>query len=426
MNSVRPILKRPAAMNGRTRVVVTGMGTVNPLGKNVEEYWHGLIEGRSGASPIERFPSDKLATKFACQVSQWDPQEFMDRKTAQRMARFSQMAVAASGMALADAGLDLAKEDSFRVGVAMGTGIGAFDDMTTGAISFATKGRLNPLYAPMIIPNMAGASVAMQFHLHGPNTTVTTACAASTQTLGDATRMIQRGDADVMLAGGTEASLCEVGIAAFNAIRALSTRNDAPEKASRPFDRDRDGFVPGEGAGTLILESNEHAITRGARIYGEVLGYATTNDAFHQVAPDETGEAPARAVTNAIKDARIEQSDIDYVNAHGTSTVLNDAGETKALKIALGEHAYKVAISSTKSMIGHLLGAAGAVEAIATLLTINRGIIHPTINYENLDPDCDLDYVPNAARRKDVRIAISNGFGFGGHNAVVVLARYEE
>ena len=412
--------------DGRTRVVVTGMGTVNPLGKNVEDYWDGLIEGRSGASPIERFPSDRLATKFACQVTKWDPQDFMDRKTAQRMARFSQMAVAASAMALADAGLDLAREDSFRVGVTMGTGIGAFDDMTNGAISFASKGRLNPLYAPTIIPNMAGASVAMQFHVRGPNTTVTTACAASTQTLGEATRMIQRGDADVMLAGGTEASLCEVGIASFNAIRALSTRNDAPEKASRPFDRDRDGFVPGEGAGTLILESNEHAINRGARIYGEVLGYATTNDAFHQVAPDETGEAPARAVTNAIKDAGIEQSDIDYVNAHGTSTVLNDAGETKALKIALGDHAYKVAISSTKSMIGHLLGAAGAVEAIATLLTINRGIIHPTINYENPDPDCDLDYVPNTARRKDVRIAISNGFGFGGHNAVVVLARYEE
>src|SRR5216683_2432468 len=266
MNSVRPILKRPAAMNGRTRVVVTGMGTVNPLGKNVEEYWHGLIEGRSGASPIERFPSDKLTTKFACQVTQWDPQEFMDRKTAQRMARFSQMAVAASGMALADAGLDLAKEDSFRVGVAMGTGIGAFDDMTQGAVSFMTKGRLSPLYAPTIIPNMAGASVAMQFHVRGPNTTVTTACAASTQTIGDATRMIQRGDVDVMLAGGTEASLCEVGIASFNAIRALSTRNDAPEKASRPFDRDRDGFVPGEGAGILVLESIDHAISRGARI----------------------------------------------------------------------------------------------------------------------------------------------------------------
>ena len=412
--------------NGRTRVVVTGMGTVNPLGKNVEEYWHGLIEGRSGASPIVRFPTDKLATKFACQVINFDPQEFLERKAAQRMARFSQMAVAASGMALADSGLDLAREDSFRVGVAMGTGIGAFDDMTTGAISFATKGRLNPMYAPTIIPNMAGASVAMQFHLRGPNTTVTTACAASTQTLGDATRMIQRGDADVMLAGGTEASLCEVGIASFNAIRALSTRNEAPEKASRPFDRDRDGFVPAEGAGTLILESLEHAQNRGARIYGEVIGYATTNDAFHQVAPDETGEAPARAVSLAIKDAGLEPKDIDYVNAHGTSTQLNDAGETKALKIALGEHARKVAISSTKSMIGHLLGAAGAVEAIATLLTINRGIIHPTINYENPDPSCDLDYVPNTARRQDVKVAISNGFGFGGHNAVVVLTRFEE
>ena len=412
--------------NGRTRVVVTGMGTVNPLGKNVEEYWHGLIEGRSGASPIVRFPTDRLATKFACQVNNFDPQEFLERKAAQRMARFSQMAVAASGMALADSGLDLAKEDSFRVGVAMGTGIGAFDDMTTGAISFATKGRLNPMYAPTIIPNMAGASVAMQFHLRGPNTTVTTACAASTQTLGDATRMIQRGDADVMLAGGTEASLCEVGIASFNAIRALSTRNEAPEKASRPFDRDRDGFVPGEGAGTLILESLEHANKRGARIYGELIGYATTNDAFHQVAPDETGEAPARAVSLTIKDAGLEPKDIDYVNAHGTSTQLNDAGETKALKIALGEHARKVAISSTKSMIGHLLGAAGAVEAIATLLTINRGIIHPTINYENPDPSCDLDYVPNTARRQDVNVAISNGFGFGGHNAVVVLTRFEE
>jgi 3-oxoacyl-[acyl-carrier-protein] synthase II len=412
--------------NGRTRVVVTGMGTVNPLGKNLEEYWDGLIEGRSTARNIELFPSDKLTTKFACEMPKFDPQEFMDRKVAQRMARFAQMAVAASGMALADSGLDLAKEDDFRVGVDMGTGIGGFIEMTSGAISFANKGRLNPLYAPMIIPNMAAASVAMAFHLRGPNTTITTACAASTHTLGDATRMIEHGDADVMLAGGAEASLCEVGIASFNAIRALSTRNDAPEKASRPFDRDRDGFVPGEGAGTLVLESREHALNRGARIYGEVLGFAQTCDAFHQVAPDETGEAPARAITLAMRDAGIEPGDIDYVNAHGTSTQLNDAGETKALKIALGESAYKVAISSTKSMIGHLLGAAGAVEAIATLLTINRGIIHPTINYENPDPACDLDYVPNHARHKDVRIAISNGFGFGGHNAVVVLGRFQE
>ena len=411
---------------GRTRVVVTGMGTVNPLGKNLEEYWHGLIEGRSTGRMAEGYPTDKLTTKFACEVPNFDPQDFMDRKVAQRMARFSQMAVAASSMALADSGLDVAKEDSFRVGVDMGTGIGGFIEMTQGAISYATKGRLNPLYAPMIIPNMAAASVAMAFHLRGPNTTVTTACAASTHTLGDASRIIQHGDADVMLAGGSEASLCEVGITSFNSIRALSTRNDAPEKASRPFDRDRDGFVPGEGAGILVLESEDHATSRGARIYGEVLGYALTCDAFHQVAPDETGEAPARAITLALADAGIEPKDVDYVNAHGTSTQLNDAGETKALKIALGDHAYKVAISSTKSMIGHLLGAAGAVEAIATLLTINRGIIHPTINYENPDPACDLDYVPNEARRKDVRIAISNGFGFGGHNAVVVLKKYEE
>src|SRR5258706_1903295 len=408
------------------RVVVTGMGTVNPLGKNLEEYWHGLIEGRSTARMAEGYTTDKLTTKFACEVPNFDPQEFMDRKQAQRMARFSQMAVAASTMALADSGLDLSKEDGYRVGVDMGTGIGGFIEMTNGAISYATKGRMNPLYAPMIIPNMAAASVAMQFHLHGPNTTVTTACAASTHTLGDATRMIQHGDADVMLAGGAEASLCEVGISAFNAIRALSTRNDAPEKASRPFDRDRDGFVPGEGAGTLVLESLEHAMERGARIYGEVLGFAHTCDAYHQVAPDETGEAPARAITLALKDAGVEPEDLDYVNAHGTSTTLNDAGETRALKMALGDHAYKVAISSTKSMIGHLLGAAGAVEAIATFLSINRGIVHPTINYENPDPACDLDYVPNHARRMDVRIAISNGFGFGGHNAVVVLKKFEE
>ena len=412
--------------NGRTRVVVTGMGTVNPLGKNLEEYWDGLIEGRSTARPAEGYATEKLTTKFACEVPNFDPQDYMDRKVAQRMARFSQLAVAASTMALADSGLDLAKEDSYRVGVDMGTGIGGFIEMTNGAISYATKGRLNPLYAPMIIPNMAAASVAMAFHLRGPNTTVTTACAASTHTIGDAMRMLQHGDADVMLAGGSEASLCEVGISAFNAIRALSTRNDAPDKASRPFDRDRDGFVPGEGAGILVLESEQHATKRSARIYGEVLGYALTCDAFHQVAPDETGEAPARAVTLAMADAGITPQDIDYINAHGTSTQLNDAGETKALKIALGDHAYKVAISSTKSMIGHLLGAAGAVEAIATLLTINRGIIHPTINYENPDPACDLDYVPNQARRKDVRIAISNGFGFGGHNAVVVLKKYEE
>jgi len=408
------------------RVVVTGMGTINPLGKTVDEFWHGLVEGRSGAALLEGIDSSRLTTKFAAQVRGFDPAAYMDRKLAQRSARFTQLALVASEQAVADAGLVVEDEDPFRVGVEMGTGIGGFEVMTRDAAIFLNGGRLQPLYATMVIPNIAAAQVAMHLHLKGPNSTTVTACAASTQALGNALRIIQRGDADVMLAGGTEASLCEVGIASFNAIKALSTRNDDPERASRPFDKNRDGFVPGEGAGILVLEDLEHARARGARVHGEVIGFGVTNDAYHSVAPDESGEAPAQCMRNALADAGMTAEDVDYVNAHGTSTQLNDAGETKALKIALGEHAYKVAISSTKSMIGHLLGAAGAVEAIATLLTINRGVIHPTINYENPDPACDLDYVPNQARRKEVRIAISNGFGFGGHNAVVVLKKYEE
>jgi 3-oxoacyl-[acyl-carrier-protein] synthase II len=409
-----------------TRVVVTGMGTLNPLGKTVEEYWDGLIEGRSGAAPIEGFDSTRLTTKFACQIRGFDPADHMDRKLAQRSARFTQLAVAASRQAVADAELDVAKEDTFRVGVELGTGIGGFEVITRDSHTFLSGGRLHPLFAAMVIPNIAAAQVAMDHGMRGPNSTVVTACAASTHALGNAFRIIQRGDADVMLAGGTEASLCEVGIASFNAIKALSTRNDQPERASRPFDADRDGFVPGEGAATLVLESLEHAVDRGAQIRGEVIGFGITDDAFHAVAPDETGKAPAQCMTNALADAGIRPEDVDYVNAHGTSTQLNDAAETRALKLALGDHAYQVPISSTKSMIGHLLGGAGAVEAIATLLTIDRGIIHPTINLENPDPACDLDYVPGQARRADVRIAISNGFGFGGQNCTIVLKRYEE
>jgi len=408
------------------RVVVTGMGTVNPLGKSVEEYWDGLIEGRSGAAPIEGFDASRLTTKFACEVHGFDPTDYMDRKLAQRSARFTHLAIASAGQAITDAGLDMAGEDRYRVGVEMGTGIGGFEVMTRDAATYLNGGRLHPLFATMVIPNIAAAQVAMNCGLKGPNSTTVTACAASTHAIGNALRIIQRGDADVMLAAGTEASLCEVGIASFNAIKALSTRNDAPEAASRPFDRDRDGFVPAEGSGTLILESLEHAQRRGARIYGEVIGFGITNDAFHAVAPDETGAAPAQCMRNALADACICPEDVDYVNAHGTSTPLNDAAETRAMKMALGEHAYKVPISSTKSMVGHLLGAAGAVEAIATLLTINRGVIHPTINYQNPDPACDLDYVPNEARRADVRIAISNGFGFGGQNCTIVLKRFEE
>jgi 3-oxoacyl-[acyl-carrier-protein] synthase II len=307
----------------------------------------------------------------------------------------------------------------------MGTGIGGFPEMTEGSIAFAAGQRLSPFFAPEIIPNMAAGQVAMSFGLKGPNSTITTACAASTQTIGSAMRAIQHGSADVMLAGGTEASLCPVGIAAFNAIRALSTRNDEPDRASRPFDKTRDGFVPGEGAGVLVLESEPHAAARGARIYGEVAGFATTDDAYHSVAPDETGEAPARCMSEAIADAGLRPEDVQYVNAHGTSTQLNDAAETRALKRVFGEHARKLAISSTKSMIGHLLGAAGAVEAIATLLSMTRGLVHPTINYSEPDPACDLDYIPNEARRLSFDVAISNGFGFGGQNAVVVLRKYE-
>jgi 3-oxoacyl-[acyl-carrier-protein] synthase II len=409
-----------------TRVVVTGMGTLNPLGKTVEEYWDGLIEGRSGAARIEGFDSSRLTTKFACQIRGFDPADHMDRKLAQRSARFTQLAVAASRQAVADAELSLEKEDPFRVGVELGTGIGGFDVITRESHTFLGGGRLHPLFATMVIPNIAAAQVAIDHGVKGPNSTVVTACAASTHALGNAYRIIQRGDADVMLAGGTEASLCEVGIASFNAIKALSTRNDQPEKASRPFDAGRDGFVPGEGAATLVLESLQHALGRGARIRGEVIGFGVTDDAAHAVAPDETGRAPARCMTNALTDAGVAPEQIDYVNAHCTSTQLNDAAETQALKLALGEHAYRVPISSTKSMIGHLLGGAGAVEAIATLLTIDRGMIHPTINYETPDPSCDLDYVPNQARRADVRIAISNGFGFGGQNCSIVLKRYEE
>ncbi len=412
--------------NGRTRVVVTGMGTVNPLGLTLDDYWDGLIEGRSTARIVETYDTDRLSTKFACELTGFNPEAYMDRRVAQRTARFTQVALAAAQLAIGDARLDIAAEDPFRVGVEMGTGIGGFPEMADGAHNFASGGRLNPLFATMIIPNMAAAQIAMQNQLKGPNATIVTACAASTHSIGEAARSIQHGDADVMLAGGTEASLCPLGISAFNAIRALSTRNDDPERASRPFDRDRDGFVPGEGAGVLVLESAKHAKARGARIYGEVAGFGVTDDAFHQVAPDETGEAPARSIKNALDDAGIRPEEVDYVNAHGTSTPLNDASETRALKMVFGDHARKLAISSTKSMIGHLLGAAGAVEAVATLLMMNRGLVHPTINYSQPDPECDLDYVPNEARRLDVNVAVSNSFGFGGHNAVIVLRKYEE
>jgi 3-oxoacyl-[acyl-carrier-protein] synthase II len=408
------------------RVAVTGMGTVNPVGNSLAEFWSSLLEGRSGASPITTFDTTRLATKFAGLLHNFDPADYLDRRTMQRTSRFIQLALITARMALEDSGADLTGLDPFRCGVELGTGIGGFDMMTEQSNQYLNGGRLHPLFVTMVIPNIAAAQVAMAHGLKGQNSTICTACAASTHALGTAFRAIRYGHADLMLAGGTEASLCQVGVTAFNSIKALSTRNDDPEAASRPFDKDRDGFVPAEGAGILVLESLDLARERGARIYGEVVGYGNTDDAFHQVAPDETGQAPARTIQLALEDAGIGPESVDYVNAHGTSTQLNDRAETKALKLALGEHAHRVAISSTKSMVGHLLGAAGGVEAIATLLSIQHGTVHPTINYRTPDPECDLDYVPNEPRRLDIRYAISNGFGFGGQNSVVVLKRYED
>ena len=408
------------------RVVITGMGTVNPIGSTLDEFWHSLLEGRSGAGPITGFSTERTPTKFACQVQGWDPSEHLDRRVVQRTSRFTQFALVSAGMALGDAGLDMNDEDPYRCGIELGTGIGGFDDLSTESHSYLGGKRMPPLFITTVIPNIAAGQIALTHGFKGQNGTTTTACAASTHALGNAFRAIRYGYADVMLAVGTEGSLCEMAVQAFNAIKALSTRNDDPERASRPFDKDRDGFVMGEGGGALVLEELGRAKARGARIYAEVAGYGNTDDAFHQVALDETGEAPARAITLALSEAGIAPEDVDYVNAHGTSTQINDAGETKALKLALGDHARRVAISSTKSMIGHLFGGAGAVEAIATVLCITHATAHPTINLDTPDPECDLDYIPDGPRPLDIRVAISNGFGFGGQNSVVVLRKYEE
>jgi 3-oxoacyl-[acyl-carrier-protein] synthase II len=401
------------------------MGTVNPLGKTLDDFWTGLIEGRSTARTIDHFDTSRVTTKFASLVPDFDPQEYLERKLVSRNGRVTHLAVASATLALADSGLNLDQVDRRRVGVELGTGIGAFLEFYEGSAGFAAGGRVSSFFAPMIIPNMAAGQIAINLGLTGPNSTTCTACAASTQAIGNAARVVERGDADVILACGSEGDTGIMGLAGFGAVRALSTRNQDPATASRPFDAERDGFVIGEGSATLVLESLEHALKRDARIHGEVIGFARTDDAFHAVAPHESGEAASRCITLALADAGIEAQEIDYVNAHGTSTGLNDAAETKALKMALGDHAYKIPISSTKSMIGHLLGGAGAVEAVATLLSMKHGMVHPTINYQTPDPACDLDYVPNVARVHEVRTAISNGFGFAGQNAVLVLRRFE-
>ncbi len=410
---------------GRNRVVVTGLGTVNPVGNNVEDFWEGLINGKSGIVRTSCCDVSHLSCQVSGEVKGFDPLQYMEKKEARHMARFTQFAIAASKMAMENSGIDREKEDPERMGIYLGNGIGGLPDIEDGCGVVATRGgmRLNPFFMPKILTNLAAGQVSIALGLKGYTSTVSTACAASTQAIGEATEVIRRGTMDVMVAGGTEAGITPIGIAGFAVMKALTSQNDEPARASRPFDANRDGFIPSEGSGMLILESMDHAVNRGARILAEIVGFGISSDAYHVVAIDVEGAA--RAVRWAIQDAGLSPNDIDYINAHGTSTPLNDATETAAIKKVFGDYAYKVPISSTKSMTGHLLGGTGGVEAVVCVKTINEGIIHPTINYETPDPECDLDYVPNEARKQKVNTVLSNGFGFGGQNACLVFRRFE-
>jgi len=424
---IKPEAVRVRRGDKRTRVVITGMGAITPLGLSVEETWQGLIAGRSGISLVTDPYTAGYPTRIAGIVKGFEPRDYMNPKEARRMSRFSQFAVAAAKMALEDAGLTINEANAEDVGVLLGNAAGGLDDTEKACrIMFERGGmRISPFYIVMMPPNMAAFQVAYTYGIKGYNSTIATACAAGTQAIGEAAEVIRRGKAEVMVTGGTEGGLCELALAAFSVGRAYSTRNDEPERACRPFDKDRDGFVGAEGAGILILESLEHALARGAHIYAEVLGYGASNDAYHLIAPDPEGWGAARAMRWALEDAGISPEDVDYINAHGTGTPLGDAAETAAIKRVFGDHAYRVPISSTKSMIGHLWGAAGAVEAIVCVLTIRDNIIHPTINYETPDPECDLDYVPNVARKAKVDIALCNSFGLGGQNACIVIGRFK-
>jgi len=410
------------------RVVVTGMGALTPLGNDVESFWQGCVDGRSGIDWITLFDNTNYPVKVDGEVRGFDPQDFMDRKEARRMARFSQFSVAAARMAIEDSGLKVEDEDTTRIGVLLGNGNGGFPENDAAMHTIIEKGgsRLDPFYMSKTLPNIAAAQVAMQFGLRGYNNTVTTACAAGTQAMGDALDVIRLGRADVMIAGSGEAGICELGLAGFHIMRALSTRTDMPMLASRPFDAARDGFVCAEGAGIFVLETLEHAQRRGARILAELAGYGASSDAYHVVAPCVDGEGAQRAIKLAIEDAGLQLEDVDYINAHGTSTPANDASETMAIKGVFGEQAYRIPVSSTKSMIGHALGASGAIESVACIKAIQTGIIPPTINYETPDPECDLDYVSNKSRKLDnVRVVLKNSFGFGGQNACLVFKRFE-
>ncbi|OMP67100.1 beta-ketoacyl-ACP synthase II [Domibacillus epiphyticus] len=411
----------------KRRVVITGLGIVSPVGNTVEEAWNNVTAGKSGIKPMTRLNADDYPAKVAAEIRDFDPEQFVEKKEARKMDRFTQFAVAAAKMAVADAKLEITDENASRIGVWVGSGIGGMETFESQYKTFLERGyrRVSPFFVPMMIPDMAAGQVSIYLGAKGVNSCTVTACATGTNSIGDAFKVIQRGDADAMISGGAEAPITQMSVAGFCANTALSTNPD-PETASRPFDSNRDGFVIGEGAGIVVLEELEHAKKRGATIYAEIVGYGSTGDAHHITAPAPDGEGGARAMKMAINDAGIAPAEIDYINAHGTSTPYNDKFETAAIKTVFGEHAQKLSISSTKSMTGHLLGAAGGVEAIFTALAIKNGLVPPTINLVNPDPECDLDYVPNEARKQEVRAAMSNSLGFGGHNATIVLSQYKD
>lgn len=410
----------------RKKVVITGLGAITPIGIGVQKYWKNLIDGKSGIGPITLFDPENVDSKIAGEVHDFDPLNFMDKNVARRNDRYTQLAVVAADEAVQDAGLDFDKEDRDLIGVIIGSGIGGLQTLIDQHDVFLEKGakRVSPFLIPNMIANMAAGVISIRYNVHGPNMCAVSACASANHSIGEAFKYIERGDADVMLCGGAEAPIVELGVAGFVSMKALSVRNDEPEKASRPFDRDRDGFVIGEGAAIIVLESEEHAKRRGARIYTRLAGYGVSGDAYHIAAPEPEGRGATRCMQRAISDAELRPEDIDYANAHGTSTPAGDISEVMAIKNVFGDHAYKLKISSNKSMIGHLLGAAGGVESVATVLTILKGEIPPTINLDN--PEFDLDFVPHKSISMDVRCAINNSFGFGGHNASLVITKYEE
>jgi len=410
------------------RVVVTGLGTINPLGKNVEEFWEGLRNGVSGAGPITRFDASKYKTRFACEIKNFDPNDYLNRKEVQKHDMYAQYAYIAAAQAIEDSGLDLSKIDKDEVGVIWGAGIGGLDTFYQSVTDFNNNPdnpRFSPFFIPKMIANMASGNIAMQYGFRGPTITTVTACASATHAMIDAATYIRLGKANIFIAGGSEAAITQAGVGGFNAMHALSTRNDDPKTASRPFDKDRDGFVMGEGAGALILEEYEHAIARGATIWAELVGGGMSTDAYHMTAPDPEGGGASLVMKRALADAGLQPEDIDYINVHGTSTGLGDIAEPKAIKKVFGEHTYKVAISATKSMTGHLLGAAGAIEAMACILAMKYGIVPPTINQFELDPEIDpkIDFTFNKAKARNINYALSNTFGFGGHNGTVIFKK---